>query len=341
MHGVSERGPCRVLLVGREWPDGVRSVFATGLAVQAGAPVAFADATREVVARDARVVLLDLSDSEALTAIEELMGDAPRPIVALDPGVLSPADALQARNLGALDVLPRTDAPSADFWGVVARRVALVAQVRVVRHPRGRLKRRLRDIGAGDAAAPFPVVAIAASLGGPKALALLLKALPHTFPAPLLVCQHITDGFTQGLAHWLSGETALRVVEARDEERLATGAVYIAPSGHHLRVRPGGRVWLDPGPPLLGFRPSCDALLASVAESFGRRSVGVVLTGMGRDGARGLKAIRDAGGRTLVQDEASSVVWGMPREAVGLGAAEAVLPLDRIAQTLVEWVTTC
>src|SRR4029079_12254940 len=116
---------------------------------------------------------------------------------------------------------------------------------------------------------------------------------------------------------------------------------YIAPSGAHLLVRPEGKLVLDPRPPVRGFRPSCDLLLSSAAEAFGRRCIGVILTGMGRDGARGLKEIRERGGRTIAQNEASCVVYGMPREAVLLGARQEVLPLGRIGPTLVQWVDAC
>jgi two-component system chemotaxis response regulator CheB len=133
----------------------------------------------------------------------------------------------------------------------------------------------------------------------------------------------------------------LRVVEANDGEEMVPGTVYIARSGSHLMVRPKGVLSLDPGPPVRGFRPSCDVLLTSAAETFGTRTLGVILTGMGRDGARGLKEIRERGGRTIAQDKATCVVYGMPKEAVRLGAAEEVLPLDRIAPMLVQWVETC
>jgi two-component system chemotaxis response regulator CheB len=189
--------------------------------------------------------------------------------------------------------------------------------------------------------APYPLLAIASSLGGPKALSVLLKTLPGKFPAPVCICQHISDGFTEGLAQWLGSETPLRVLEASDGVEMVPGSVYIARSGSHLVVRPGGRLALDPGPPVRGFRPSCDVLLTSAAEVFGTRTLGVILTGMGRDGARGLKEIRERGGRTIAQDKASCAVYGMPREAVRLGAAEEVLPLDQIGPTLIQWVETC
>ncbi len=162
--------------------------------------------------------------------------------------------------------------------------------------------------------------------------------IPPGFRAPIAVCQHISDGFTGGLASWLASETSRPVLEAEDGQWLVPGAVFVAPSRAHLLVTSDGKVRLDDGPPLAGFRPSCDALLQSAARAFERQAIGVVLTGMGRDGARGLKEIRDRGGHTIAQHESSCVVYGMPQEAVELGAAEAVLPLEQIAPALIRWV---
>jgi two-component system chemotaxis response regulator CheB len=165
--------------------------------------------------------------------------------------------------------------------------------------------------------------------------------IPKAYPAPICVCQHISEGFTNGLAQWLSSETALRVIEASDGEALSPGTVFIAPSGAHLLVSRAGRTQLDDGPPRMGFKPSCDLLLTSAAEAFGQRAIGVVLTGMGKDGALGLKEIRALGGRTIVQDEASCIVFGMPKEAVEIGAAEQVLPLHQIAPALIQLAENC
>jgi len=283
------------------------------------------------------VVVVDLSGPEALKAIARVMAERPVPVLALHPGVLSGADAFQALAVGAVDVVDRPTEPGVDFWQTVSRKLMLLAEVRVTRP----VQAQKPNVRPAPTEAPFPLVAIASSLGGPKALSLVLKMLPKGFPAPVCICQHISNGFTEGLAQWLGSETALRVVEASDGEEMLPGNVYIARSGRHLVVRPKGRLSLDPSPPVRGFRPSCDVLLTSAAEAFGTRTLGVILTGMGRDGARGLKEIRERGGRTIAQDKASCAVYGMPKEAVRLGAAEEVLPLDQIAPTLIQWVETC
>lgn len=331
----------RVLMVGK----GLRALAARGLfegesLVPVGpVEVEFSGALTAVRRHFPDVVLLDLTTYESLTAIEHIMSERPVPVLALHPGILSGQDAFQALALGALDVLERPLSPGADFWATVSRKLVMLAQVKAVRQVSSRPGSRVLREDAPPP--PYPLVAVAASLGGPKAVAQLLASIPGGFPAPIAYCQHISEGFTGGLAHWLASETALRVKEAEPGAVMERGTVYIAPSGSHLLVRPEGRLELDSGPPLRGFRPSCDMLLTSAGEAFGSRCIGVILTGMGRDGARGLKEIRDRGGRTIAQDEATSVVWGMPREAVQLGAAQEVLPLERIGPALLQWVDAC
>jgi two-component system chemotaxis response regulator CheB len=287
------------------------------------------------------VAVVDLSPGEgAYAAIEAVMAERPTPILVLHrPGTT--AEPFRALSLGALDVSELPLQPEESFWRGLEHRLALLSQVRVVQHVRGKKRRRTQPPVDRGGEPPFPLVAIAASLGGPRALAQLLSMLPRGLPAPVCICQHISDGFTHELAQWLAVETGHAVVEAREGEMLEPGTVYVAPSGSHFRVFPPGKVMLDPGPPIQGFRPSCDALLESASRSFGRRAIGVILTGMGRDGASGLRSIRERGGRTIAQDETTCVVWGMPREAVAIGAAESVLPLEKIASALVKWVDEC
>ncbi len=327
----------RVLLVGAGLRVLTRPLFDSDALASAG-ECGFSESLKVVRAELPDVLLLDLTSVEALDAIERIMAEKPTPILVLDPGVLPREEAFRALTLGALDVAERPASPGPEYWHATARRLTMLAQVRVVRHVQGKLKRLAAQEGPE---APFPLVAIAASLGGPKAISQVLKVIPKKFPAPVAICQHISDGFTEGLAHWLATETALRVVEATHDQQMEPGTVYIAPSGAHMLVRPEGKLSLDTRPPVRGFRPSCDLLLSSASESFGRRCIGVILTGMGRDGARGLKDIRERGGRTIAQNEETCVVYGMPREAVLIGAADEVLPLDRIGTTLLEWVATC
>ncbi len=205
-----------------------------------------------------------------------------------------------------------------------------------------------RDAAAPAAARPFAlravgpaitadVVAIGVSTGGPAALAEVLSHLPADFPAPILLVQHMPQMFTRFLAERLNTQTPLSVVEAVDGQPLKSGFVYVAPGDFHLTVkrRSGGMLAvLDQTPPQNSHRPSADVLFKSVAESYGPRGLALVLTGMGQDGVRGAEEITRAGGRVLVQDESTSVVWEMPGLVVNAGFADAVLPLGQIAAEL-------
>ena len=326
----------RVLRVGDIFRAASRGLFDGVVLAPAGEVCAFSEALENVQRLHPDVVVVDLAGPDSLKAIARVMGERPVPVLALHSGLLSDADAFQALASGAVDVLPRPSEPGADYWPTVGRKLLMLAEARVTR-PAGQSK----PVRPAPSEAPFPLVAIASSLGGPKALSVLLKTLPQDFAAPVCICQHISEGFTEGLAQWLASGSALRVVEASDGEEMRPGGVYIARSGSHLLVRPGGVLSLEPSPPVRGFRPSCDVLLTSAAEAFGTRVLGVILTGMGRDGARGLKEIRERGGRTIAQDKATCAVYGMPKEAVRLGAAEEVLPLDQIGPTLTQWVRSC
>src|SRR5215831_1629698 len=192
----------------------------------------------------------------------------------------------------------------------------------------------LRAVGPAITA---DVVAIAVSTGGPTALAEVLSDLPSTFPAPILLVQHMPQMFTRFLAERLNGQSYLTVKEAADGEQLQPGTVYVAPGDYHLTVKkvPGSVVAvLDQEPPQHSHRPAADVLFKSVAATFGARGLGVVLTGMGQDGVRGSEEITRAGGRILVQDEASSVVWEIGGLVVNAGLADAVVPLAQVAVEL-------
>ncbi|MDB5098040.1 MAG: response regulator receiver modulated CheB methylesterase, partial [Cyanobacteria bacterium RYN_339] len=180
------------------------------------------------------------------------------------------------------------------------------------------------------------LVVIGASTGGPAAVLEVLRALPPDFALPILFVLHIGEPFGQALADWMAGNLKRRVIQARDGDPLprpGEACVYMAPPDRHLVVQQG-RLVLTDGPERHSCRPSVDVLFESVARELGPRAVACLLTGMGRDGAAGMLAIKDAGGLTIAQDEATSVVYGMPREAVLLGAAMRVLPLDAIGPAL-------
>ena len=287
---------------------------------------------------DAVTMDLQMPGTDGYAGIARIMAEAPTPILVLT-GRPEQAVGFRALSLGALDLLEKP-APDGDLdaYGERLRsRLRLIAGVRVVRHPRG--LRGLR--GAADVLAPRPaaarceLVAVGASLGGPRALATLLRALPPAFSLPVAVVQHIAHGFADGLAAWLGQESGRVVRVARDGDALVPGGVLLAPCGRHLEVE-RGRVGLSDAPPIDTFRPSVEPLFRSAARVYGRNACGVLLTGMGRDGAEALRDIRAAGGTTLAQDEATSAVFGMPRAALEGGAVDRVLPPAAIARVLGE-----
>jgi chemotaxis response regulator CheB len=280
---------------------------------------------------------LELPGMSGLRAVEEIMSTQPVPILVLSGhlGVdeTRPGAALAA---GALDALPKSRLDLRDPTGpdaqALRRRASVLSNAHVIHHPRSRLVQRPDHRAGGSRAAC--VVGVCASTGGPQALSVLLGALPPSFPYPVLVVQHIVAGFVDGLARLLDQTSSLPVRLAAHGMRPVHG-VYLAPDDVHLRLGAGGRLALDRRPAVRGHRPSGDALLESMAEHLAGRATGIVLTGMGRDGATGIRAIRDAGGLTIAQDEATSAIFGMPRAAAENGA-ELVLGLDAIAPRLVQ-----
>ena len=275
---------------------------------------------------------LELPGMSGLEAVEQIMARSPVPILVLSAHVGPRSNnAVAALAAGALDAVHKEALDLQDAAGPEAaalrRRVKILSGVRVIRHPRARLAGTLRKEAASERAAS--AIGMCASTGGPQALATILQALPASFEVPILVVQHMTAGFTEGLVQWLADCIPLPVRMAEEGVAPETG-VWVAPEDVDLRLDGAGRLALDATTPPRPHRPSADVLLESLAESAGRKAVAVVLTGMGRDGGAGVTAIRDAGGLTIAQDEQTSIVFGMPKAAVE-GGAELVLPLNEIA----------
>jgi two-component system response regulator WspF len=180
------------------------------------------------------------------------------------------------------------------------------------------------------------LVAIGASAGGPAALSTVLSGLPEDFPAAVVIVQHVDERFAQGMAEWLSRQCALPVRLAKEGDRPTAGTVLLAGTNDHLTFKTGERIGYTPEPREQAYRPSVDVFFASMGTLWSGEAVGVLLTGMGRDGAIGLKALRDKGCYTIAQDQATSTVYGMPKAAAHLGAAVDILPLERIAPRLVD-----
>ena len=292
------------------------------------------------------VVVLDIEMPrvDGLTFLRELMAEAPLPVLVCS-GLAGPGTevALQALEEGAVHVVAKPRLGVKGFLEESARELVEAVRGAAQARPRRRAgppSPRLR----ADAVLPAPrrrplesttskVVAVGASAGGTEALRVLLEALPPDAPG-LAIVQHMPDVFTGAFARRLAQTCRVEVKEAGDGDRIAPGRALIAPGNRHLAVHRSGATYqarLLDGPPVSRHRPSVDVLFRSAAQAAGRNAVGVILTGMGDDGAAGLLEMRQAGAHTIAQDEASCVVFGMPKEAIALGAAGEVLPLDRIA----------
>jgi two-component system chemotaxis response regulator CheB len=297
-----------------------------------------------------QVVVMDLHmpRMDGLTATKEIMTSSPTPIVIVTGSLRANETeaAMHALRAGALAVLRKPPGPAAADFEEAAKSflttIKSMAEVKVVRRWRSAAPSAVpsrqglpRPVEAGFA---LRLVCVAASTGGPEALQHLFVELPGDFAAPILVVQHITPGFTAGLAAWLNSVCDLRVKIADNGEVLAAHTVYLAPDDRHLTVGRPGHILLSQAPPVGGFRPSATPLFESAARLYGPATAAVILTGMGDDGVEGLRAVHQAGGRIFAQDEKSCVVFGMPGAAVAEGLADLVLPPDAIAARLLHLV---
>jgi two-component system, chemotaxis family, protein-glutamate methylesterase/glutaminase len=324
------------------------------------------DALRQVQALDPDLVTLDVDmpGLDGLSALTQIMREAPRPVVMLSAGTTHGGmDAtLRALEAGAVDFVRKpSGAISLDLdlvrdqllqalraaahaqWNPaqVDGRACTVNALTASAHRAALHAAPSTSAAAASGHAPRLVVAIAASTGGPAALARVIPQLPNWSDVAVVVVQHMPVGFTASFAQRLGAASRLRVAEAVADEPLRAGHVYIAPGGWHLRVRgprEQPRVALHDDAPLWGVRPAADHLFASVAEVYGPGAVGVVMTGMGRDGAQGLATMHEAGARVMVQDAATCIIPGMPeaaRRAVGLAGG---VPLADLAEAIVQTV---
>ncbi len=315
---------------------------------------------------------LHMARMNGLEFTREVMMNFPRPILVISSSVRErdTSTVFKLLEAGAVDVFPKPETGfKSDYDRLrqeLINKVKILSGVKVFTHHRNRRisqEKKLESIDRqeikitqqgrfrkADAKPRSPLlssrlqsstmklVAIGASTGGPQALQAILTQLPANFPLPGLCVQHISQGFLEGLVNWLDSQCSIGVKIASSGELLQPGIFYFPPEGHHLEVSSGGRCVCLAGPPVGGHRPSISVTLNSVARQYGSKAAGVLLTGMGRDGADGMLAIAKAGGLTIAQDEATSVIFGMPKEAIALDAAQHILPINSIAPLLISKV---
>lgn len=294
----------------------------------------------DVITMDIQMPLMD-----GFEATKRIMIEAPAPIVIVSSSVRARdvEVSMHALRAGALTVLAKPEGVGSPEFEASARQflqsVKAMSQVKVVRRWPDRMIAELPPAHRPEeGTARGRAVAVAASTGGPAALHQILTSIPGDFCAPILVVQHISGGFVEGLSRWLNDVSPLKVKVAESDESLCPSTVYIAPDDRHLGVTSGHTIQLSSAPPIGGFRPSGTFLFESVAKAFGSAAVALVLTGMGQDGVDGLRAIREVGGTVMAQDERSSVVFGMPGAAIAAGCVERILPLGAIALRLIDAV---
>ncbi|MFH0962627.1 MAG: chemotaxis protein CheB [Planctomycetota bacterium] len=294
------------------------------------------------------LIALDLRSpvEAAFAIIRRIMADAPTPIVVMTD-LCSDSNgrqvALDAMTAGALTVLEKPDTNAggrlADLTEALLSQVKLMSQVRLPpRRPAGEPSPPPRCM---EKMRPHVIhfVGVAASTGGPQAVSRILEDLPGDFPCPVLLVQHISRGFLKDFADWLNSRTRLRVLLASPGEEPTPGTVYVAPEDFHLGLFPNRTLRLSASAPVRGHRPSATFLFASLAQVAPAESLGVLLTGMGEDGAEGLLKLKQSGGLTFAQDRGTSVVFGMPQAAIARGAVDRVIGLDHMALCMVEAVS--
>lgn len=302
-------------------------------------------------------------------ATKQIMIDTPTPIVIVSASttVDEVATGMRALRAGALTLLRKPPGPGAPNYEAACRElvetVKSMADVKVVRHFRAAPSEPAPSVGGDAGSQPGPaadrgaddagrsgtaphvaetprrgIVALAASTGGPPAIQLVLAQLPADFPLPILVVQHIAKGFSAGFAQWLNTTVALPVTTAQAGVPLTAGHVYVAPEDRHLGVSASRVVEVSDAPPIAGFRPSATYLFNSVAGVYRDAALAVIMTGMGSDGLDGLRAVRRCGGTVIAQDEATSVVFGMPGAALQANVVDDTVGLDRIAGRIQDFV---
>lgn len=326
----------------------MQAIMATDqrISVKAAADPLIAWAKMQKEAPHVVITDLEMPRMDGLTFIRKIMAEMPTPVVVCSGLAARGTElALRALEEGAVEVITKPKVGVREFlhesavtlldsvWSAaqaqLKRRIAVVPRL----NADAVLPRKSR---AASHAAPNTVIAVGASTGGTEALRVFLGGLPVDCP-PVAIVQHMPEGFTRAFAERLNKECAIEIGEAKNGDRLRNGQALIAPGNHHMLVNRQGEefvIQIMDGPLVSRHRPSVDVLFRSVAISAGAKAVGVIMTGMGDDGAESMREMKEAGAATIAQDEASCVVFGMPREAIARGAVDAVMPLEQIARAV-------
>lgn len=294
------------------------------------------------------LVILDLCNSfnQGLKTIEYIMAHSPRPIVGLTlpgcrRGYWQGSHLFKAVEQGALEIMEKPNHFSKEW----IKEIKLLSQVKVITHLQGRLKskspkKKVKDLHPEGRIFSPGFLALAGSTGGPQAIKSILSSLSPGFPVPIGVVQHLPEGFGKDFVDWLNIDNGIKVKEAEDGEPVKADFAYLAPGGKNMLIEENRKIKLErPATRSNYYCPSIDLFFSSVAQVYGSKAIGIILSGMGNDGKEGLKAIKDAGGKTIAQDEKSSLIFGMPKAAIDFGAVDRVLPLDLIPQEIIKMIT--
>lgn len=289
---------------------------------------------------DVIVIDITLSDMDGFETTRQIMETQPIPIIIVSASFDSKDinKSFKAIQVGALEIIERPSNPSSSTFKILAdaliQSIKNAAIIRLItrRHFSEQVTELQKQKEAENLLSSnmIKAVAIGASLGGPTALKTLFSQLSADFPIPILVVQHIAAGFNQGLVDWIQSDSPLKIKLAEEGERPQSSSVYIAPEHCHLEIECNQKIHLSKDPPEKGLRPSVGRLFRSVGRVYGKQAIGIILTGMGHDGAADLLLMKNSGSLTIAQDKESCLIFGMPKEAIALGAAELILSLEQI-----------
>lgn len=294
---------------------------------------------------------VEMPEMNGLEALQHIMKENPIPVIMLSNLTSDGAEiTIRSLEMGAIDFVQKpSGAISLDLNKVQAtlvEKLNIAVQSRPITHPASVDLRRSRETNSLSSSSDSfqKIVAIGTSTGGPRALQQVMREIPHDFPAPIVIVQHMPPKFTRSLAQRLNSCSTIQVVEAEHNQRLATGTAYIAPGGYHMIVEEESghqyKIKLTSEEPRMGHRPSVDRLFESLLPCTRLERYAVIMTGMGSDGAKGMKALKESGAlATIAESEETCVVYGMPRSAVELKGVDYILPLHQIAPKLVELVS--